>query len=54
VAEKVWQTFHIPLARIKLIATEKQYLFSAIQPLRREELTQNEQSIIKEAGLWRA
>jgi hypothetical protein len=53
-AEKLWQTFHIPLARIKIIVTEKQYLFSAIQPLRREELTQNEKSIIKEAGLWRA
>jgi hypothetical protein len=53
-AEQLWQTFRIPLARVKIIVTEKQYLFSAIQPLKKEELTQNEKAIIKEAGLWRA
>jgi glutathione synthase/RimK-type ligase-like ATP-grasp enzyme len=52
-AEQLWQTFQIPLARVKIIVTEKQHLFSAIQPLKREELTQNEKAIIKEAGLWR-
>jgi hypothetical protein len=39
---------------VKVIVTERQHLFSAIQPLKREELTQNEKAIIKEAGLWRA
>jgi len=53
-AAKVWETFHIPLARVKVIVTEKTYLFSAIEPLPREELTQNEKAILKEAGLWRA
>jgi hypothetical protein len=53
-ADKLWRTFHIPLARVKVIVTEEQYLFSAIQPLKKEELTQNEKAIIKEAGLWRA
>ena len=53
-AEKLWQTFRIPLARVKIIVTEKQYLFSAIQPLKKEELTQNEKALLKEAGLWRA
>lgn len=53
-AEQLWRTFHIPLARVKIIVTEKQHLFSAIQPLKKEELTQNEKAIIKEAGLWRA
>ncbi len=53
-AEQIWNAFHIPLARVKVIVTEKQYLFSAIQPLKREELTQNEKLILKEAGLWRA
>jgi glutathione synthase/RimK-type ligase-like ATP-grasp enzyme len=52
-AEKLWHTFHIPLARVKIIVTEKQHLFSAIQPLKREELTQNEKGIIKEFGVWR-
>ncbi len=51
--EQLWQTFQVPLARVKIIVTETQYLFSAIQPLKREELTQNEKAIIKEAGLWR-
>jgi hypothetical protein len=53
-AQKLWETFHLPLARVKIIVTETQYLFSAIEPLKKEELTQNEKSIIKEAGLWRA
>ena len=53
-AELLWCTFHVPLARVKVIVTERQHLFSAIQPLKREELTQNEKAIIKEAGLWRA
>lgn len=53
-ADKLWRTFQIPLARVKIIVTEKQHLFSAIQPLKKEELTQNEKAIIKEAGLWRA
>jgi hypothetical protein len=53
-AELLWQTFHLPLARVKIIVTEKQYLFSAIAPLAEDELTLNEQAIVKEAGLWRA
>jgi hypothetical protein len=53
-ADKLWRTFRLPLARVKVIVTEKQYLFSAIEPLKKEELTQNEKAIIKEAGLWRA
>lgn len=52
-AQKLWQTFHLPLARVKVIVTETDYLFSAISPLKKEELTQNEKAIIKEAGLWR-
>jgi hypothetical protein len=53
IAQQLWQTFRLPLARVKIIVTEKQYLFSAIEPLLRSELTQNEKGIIKEAGLWR-
>lgn len=53
-AEQLWQTFHLPLARIKVIVTEREYLFSAIQPLREDELTLGEQAFVKEAGLWRA
>jgi hypothetical protein len=52
-AQLIWQTFKIPLARVKIIVTEKQYLFSAIEPLPKAELTQNEKAIVKEAGLWR-
>ena len=52
-AEKLWQVFHLPLARVRIIVTEKAYLFSAISPLEKEELTQNEKTILKEAGLWR-
>ncbi len=52
-AQEIWCAFHIPLARVKIVVTEKQYLFSAIEPLPKNELTQNEKAIIKEAGLWR-
>lgn len=52
-AQEVWRAFRIPVARVKVIVTETAYLFSAIEPLPREELTQNEKAILKEAGLWR-
>lgn len=52
-AERLWRIFRLPLARVKIIVTAGDYLFSAIEPLEREELTQNEKAIIKEAGLWR-
>lgn len=52
-AQEIWHTFHVPLARVKIVVTEKQYLFSAIEPLPKNELTQNEKALIKEAGLWR-
>jgi hypothetical protein len=53
-AEQLWKVFHVPIARVKVIVTPAQYLFSAIEPLEKEELTQNEKAILKEAGLWRA
>jgi hypothetical protein len=52
-AEQIWRTFRIPLARVKIIVTEKLYQFSAIEPLPKSELTQNEKALLKEAGLWR-
>ena len=52
-AQEIWRCFRIPLARVKIVVTEKQYLFSAMEPLPKNELTQNEKAIIKEAGLWR-
>lgn len=51
-ADRLWRIFRLPLARVKVIVTADAYLFSAIEPLEREELTQNEKAIIKEAGLW--
>jgi hypothetical protein len=53
IAQDIWRTFRIPLARVKIVVTEKHYLFSAIEPLPKSELTQNEKAILKEAGLWR-
>lgn len=53
-ARQLWETFHLPLARVKVIVTEREYLFSAIQPLPEDELTLGEQAFVKEAGLWRA
>ncbi|MCS6971168.1 MAG: RimK-like ATPgrasp N-terminal domain-containing protein [Planctomycetota bacterium] len=53
-ARQLWETFHLPLARVRIIVTERDYLFSAIQPLPEDELTLGEQAFVKEAGLWRA
>jgi hypothetical protein len=53
-AQQLWQTFRLPLARVKVIVTERQYLFSACTPLAEDELTLGEQQFVKEAGLWRA
>lgn len=53
-ASQLWAAFRLPLARVKVIVTETQYLFSAIEPFPRSELTQNEKALVKEAGLWRA
>ncbi len=50
---RLWRIFRLPLARVRIIVTEREFLFSAISPLKKEELTQNEKAIIKEAGLWR-
>ncbi len=53
-AARLWEVFRLPLARVRVIVTESSHLFSAISPLEKEELTQNEKSILKEAGVWRA
>ncbi len=52
-AKQLWLTFRTPLARVKVIVTETEYLFSAIEPLPKAELTQNEKGILKDAGVWR-
>lgn len=51
-AANIFQAFHIPLMKIRVIVTSSHYLFSAIEPLIFDELTLKEKKIIEELGTW--
>lgn len=51
-AEAVFAAFRVPLARVRVIVTPKAFLFSALLPLRLEQLTAAERALAEEAGTW--
>jgi hypothetical protein len=51
-AMSIFETFHLPLMKIRIIVTVDEYLFSAIEPLPYDELTLKEKKIIEEMGTW--
>ena len=53
-ARSVFETFHLPLARVRVIVTAKAFLLSALMPLPLKQLTAEERGLIEEAGTWRA
>jgi len=52
-ARTVFDIFHLPLMKVKVIVTPQRYLFSSIEPLPYEDLTLNEKRIVEEMGKWR-
>lgn len=52
-ARALFDTFHLPLARVRVIVTPRAYLLSAFLPLPLEELSPEETALIEEVGAWR-
>lgn len=51
-AETLWQTFRVPLMRVRVIVTEGAFLLSAIEPLPWKTLSAEERGWLEEAGTW--
>lgn len=52
--ERLFELFRIPLMRVRVIVTPREYLLSAIEPLPFAELTDEERSQLEGLGRWRA
>jgi hypothetical protein len=52
-ARQLFEVFRLPLMRVRIVVTPKAYLLSAIEPLRFDELTNEEQASLEGLGTWR-
>ena len=52
-AQQLFEVFRLPLMRVRIIVTPKAYLLSAIEPLRFDELADDERAILEGLGTWR-
>lgn len=50
----LFETFGLPLMRVRVIVTPKEYMLSAIEPLPFGQLSQDERSLLEGMGKWRA
>lgn len=51
---KLFEVFRLPLMRVRVIVTTREYLLSAIEPLPFGELTDEERKQLEGLGRWRA
>ncbi len=51
---KVFEVFRLPLMRVRVIVTPKEYLLSAIEPLPFKELDDEGRAVVEAMGTWRA
>lgn len=51
---RLFEAFRLPLMRVRVIVTPKEYLLSAIEPLPFGQLSQEERSLLEGTGKWRA
>lgn len=51
---QLFALFRLPLMRVRVIVTPKEFLLSAIEPLPFDQLTQDERNILAGLGTWRA
>ncbi len=51
---KLFELFRLPLMRVRVIVTPREYLLSAIEPLPFGELTDEERAQLEGLGRWRA
>lgn len=52
-ARVLFETFRVPLMRVRIVVTPKAYQLSAIEPLRFDELVAEERSCLEGLGTWR-
>lgn len=52
--ERLFEIFRLPLMRVRVIVTPREYLLSAIEPLPFSELTDDERAQLEGMGKWRA
>lgn len=53
-ARLVWETFRIPLMKVRVIVVQDAFLVSAIEPLPFRQLTTEERQLLERSGTWRA
>ena len=51
---KLFEVFRLPLMRVRVIVTPKEYLLSAIEPLPFGQLSEEERALLEGKGRWRA
>jgi hypothetical protein len=52
-ANLVWETFRIPLMKVRVIVVQDAFLLSAIEPLPYRQLTPDERQTLERNGTWR-
>ena len=50
----LFDTFHLPLMKVRIVVTPKSYLLSAIEPFKFAELLTEERALLEGQGRWRA
>ncbi len=50
---RLFETFRLPLMKVRIVVTTKEYMLSAIEPLPFEELTEEERLQLEGMGTWR-
>ena len=51
---KLFEVFRLPLMRVRVIVTPKEYQLSAIEPLPFKDLDDAERGVLEGMGTWRA
>lgn len=51
---RLFEVFRLPLMRVRVIVTPKEYQLSAIEPLPYKELDEAERAVLEGMGTWRA
>ena len=49
----LFETYRLPLMKVRIVVTTKEYLLSAIEPLPFGELTEDDRSLLEGRGSWR-
>ena len=53
-AARLFEAFRLPLMRVRVIVTPKEFMLSAIEPLPFDQLASEERALLEGLGTWRA